>query len=112
MSYQLTIERDTLGLDALTPRCLHADVLEACERALERSIAAQCRSADAPRSPETPPPVAPALAHLALAPPLTAASLAVARAIALEYLASAPPATGSEEERRAIKEAERAWLRG
>jgi hypothetical protein len=117
------VERDTLGLDASLPRCLHADVLEACDRALERSLAAQARSADAPRAPDAPaaPGAAPALAgggskeppapppRAAPPGPITAAQLAQARAVARACLPAAPLPQAAQEE-RAIAAAEAAWL--
>ena len=116
------VERDTLGLDASLPRCLHADVLEACDRALERSLAAQARSADAPRAPDAPavagggaapaaagkePPAPPPRA--APPGPITAAQLAQARAVARACLPAAPLPQAAQEE-RAIAAAEAAWL--
>jgi hypothetical protein len=118
MDLQVRIERDTLGMDANLPRCLHADVLEACDRALERSLAAQARSADAPRPPDAPgaPPQPgkepPAPPPRAPPPgPITAAQLAQARAVARACLPAAAPAPqAAAQEERAIAAAEAAWL--
>ena len=89
MERQQRIERDTLGLDVCLPRCLHVDVLEACDRALERSLAAQARSADAPRAPDAPPAPAPTQPPKPQQP-ITAAQLAQARAMAQSCLPAEP----------------------
>ncbi len=108
MERQQRIERDTLGLDVCLPRCLHVDVLEACDRALERSLAAQARSADAPRAPDAPPAPAPTQPPKPQ-PPITAAQLAQARAMAQSCL-PAEPAPQASEVQRTIDAAELAWL--
>ena len=110
----MRLERDTLGLDAMLPRCLHVDVLEACDRALERSIAALARSADAPKAPDTPaPPPPPPPPPPALAPPrITAAQLAKARALAQSSLGASPPPLAGQGVERIISAAEAAWLPG
>jgi hypothetical protein len=129
---QARVERDTLGLDVSLPRCLHVDVLEACDRALERSLAAQARSADAPRAPEAPAPAGAAATAAAATtgpggqaaavappplpppraappPPITPAQLAQARATAQGCLPPAPAPPPSEVA-GTIAAAEAAWL--
>jgi hypothetical protein len=102
------IERDTLGV-TYSPRCLHADVLDACTRALDRSLAVLGRSAEAPRAPDSPaPPAALPVTRAAFGVPIPPAQVAQARAeVARCACGGAPGAAG---EAAAVAAAEAAWL--
>ncbi len=111
----VSAERDTLGVDALRPRRIHAEVLDACERALSKFYTLQGQSAEAPRAPEATHKV-PDATHPRTTPAaitIRQSALAAARA-AVEDLA---PTTsggvgegGGESEVDTIVEAEAAWL--
>ena len=107
----VSAERDTLGVDALRPRRIHADVLDACERSLSKFYTLQGQSAEAPRAPEATHKVPDATHPRATPAAITIrpSALAAARA-AVEDLA--PTAGGGEEmnEVDTIVEAEAAWM--
>ena len=109
----VSAERDTLGVDALRPRRIHAEVLDACERSLTKFYTAQGQSAEAPRAPEATHKV-PDATHPRTTPAaitIRPNALAAARA-AVEDLAPTTAGGGGEEvnEVDTIVEAEAAWL--
>ena len=97
-------ERDALGIDVRTTRHIHADVLNACERAAARGLATQGTSADAPAPSDKV-----TTTRLIPAPGLDAARLRVARA-AVADISPTQTAAAAAAEAKACEDAAALWF--
>ncbi len=107
------MERDTLGLDAAAPQRLHAEVLDAAERALARSLSCAGATAEAPKPPGSTQPLSPPSQQQPEAgSPAALFQLSLARAAVLDTAAAAEQGSAEAEELSVVLAAEAAWLPG